>query len=30
MTIAGLPLRRWAIGISGLVSGMSVALLLLR
>lgn len=28
--IAGLPLRSWAIGISGLVSGMSVALLLLR
>ena len=30
MLIAGFPLRRWAIGLSGLISGMSVALLLLR
>jgi hypothetical protein len=28
MTIAGFPLRQWLIGLSGLVSGMTLALLL--
>jgi hypothetical protein len=28
MTIAGFSLRQWAIGLSGLASGMAVALLL--
>jgi hypothetical protein len=28
MTIAGLPLRRWLIGLGGLVSGMALALLI--
>ena len=28
MTIAGFPLRRWLIGLSGLLSGMTLALLL--
>ena len=28
MTIAGFPLRQWLIGLSGLVSGMALALLL--
>jgi hypothetical protein len=28
MTTAGFPLRRWLIGLSGLVSGMAVALLI--
>jgi hypothetical protein len=26
--IAGFPLRQWAIGLSGLVSGMTLALLI--
>ena len=28
MTVAGLPLRQWLIGLSGLVSGMTLALLI--
>jgi hypothetical protein len=28
MSIAGLPLRQWLIGLSGLVSGMTLALLI--
>ena len=28
MTIAGFPLRQWLIGLSGLASGMALALLL--
>jgi hypothetical protein len=28
MSIAGFPLRQWLIGLSGLISGMSLALLL--
>ncbi len=28
MIIAGFPLRQWLIGLSGLVSGMALALLL--
>jgi hypothetical protein len=28
MKIAGFPLRQWAIGLSGLVAGMALALLL--
>jgi hypothetical protein len=28
MTIAGFPLRQWLIGLSGLISGMTLALLL--
>jgi hypothetical protein len=28
MSIAGLPLRQWLIGLSGLVSGMAAAFLL--
>ena len=28
MTIAGFPLRQWAIGLSGLVAGMAFALLI--
>jgi hypothetical protein len=28
ITIAGFPLRQWLIGLSGLVSGMTLALLL--
>lgn len=28
MNIASLPLRQWLIGLSGLVSGMALALLL--
>ena len=28
MSIAGLPLRRWLVGLTGLISGMAVALLL--
>jgi hypothetical protein len=28
MTIAGFPLRQWLIGLSGLISGMALALLL--
>jgi hypothetical protein len=28
MNIAGLPLRQWLIGLSGLLSGATVALLL--
>ena len=28
MTVAGFPLRQWLIGLSGLASGMIVALLI--
>jgi hypothetical protein len=28
MTVAGFPLRQWLIGLSGLVCGMTVALLI--
>jgi len=28
MNIAGLPLRQWLIGLSGLISGMTLALLI--
>jgi hypothetical protein len=28
MSIAGFPLRQWLIGLSGLLSGMTLALLL--
>jgi hypothetical protein len=28
LTIAGLPLRQWLIGLSGVISGMTIALLL--
>jgi hypothetical protein len=28
LTIAGFPLRQWVIGLSGLISGMTLALLL--
>jgi hypothetical protein len=28
MTIAGFPLRQWAIGLSGLICGMAIALLI--
>ena len=28
MTIAGYPLRQWLIGLSGLISGMTLALLI--
>ena len=28
MSIAGLPLRQWLIGLSGLLSGMTLALLI--
>jgi hypothetical protein len=28
MTIAGFPIRQWAIGLSGLISGMALALLI--
>jgi hypothetical protein len=28
MSIAGFPLRQWLIGLSGLISGMTLALLL--
>jgi len=28
MNIAGFPLRQWLIGLSGLVSGMTLALLI--
>lgn len=28
MTVGGFPLRQWVIGLSGLIAGMAVALLL--
>ena len=28
MSIAGMPLRQWLIGLSGLLSGMTLALLI--
>jgi hypothetical protein len=28
VTIAGFPLRQWMIGLSGLISGMTLALLI--
>lgn len=28
MTIAGFPIRQWAIGLSGLISGTALALLI--